>query len=176
MTNGKNLLIALGEQWPVYLAYVTSFITILIMWSNHHKLFKHITHTDQLSLLINGLLLMVVTVIPFPTSLLAEYIQRPVVLDQTVAGAVYSGTCLLMAVFFNILWVYASQDYKLLDKDADPREVDEITRQYRFGPLLYLVAFGLAFVSVWASLGLCMLLAVFFGLPSPTKKMAEVEE
>ena len=35
-------------------------------------------------------------------------------------------------------------------------------RQYRFGPLLYLIAFGLAFVSVAASIAACLALAIFF--------------
>jgi len=53
-------------QWPVYLAYGLSFLTILIMWINHHNLFRLIRRTDHVFLLLNGLLLLVVTTIPSP--------------------------------------------------------------------------------------------------------------
>src|SRR5262245_58066326 len=64
-----RLISVLGRQWPTYLAYVTSFLTILIMWVNHHRLFQHIKRTDNPFLMLNGLLLMGVTIVPFPTGL-----------------------------------------------------------------------------------------------------------
>jgi len=158
-----GLAAALAGQWPVYLAYLLSFLTILIIWVNHHNLFKLIGHFDQLFLLLNGLLLMVVTLIPFATTLLADYIQQP---DQKTAQAVYATVSLLMAIIFNRMWAYASRDRRLLSADAEQKQVDAITRQYRFGPILYLSAFGLAFVSAQASLAVCIGLAVFFAVPS----------
>ena len=68
---------ALLRLWPSYLAFVTSFATILVMWVNHHKLFRHIRRSDDAFLFLNGLLLLFVTSVPFPTSLVAEYLQRP---------------------------------------------------------------------------------------------------
>lgn len=164
LPEGVRLTSALLRQWPVYLAYATSFLTILIMWMNHHKLLRHIKHADHLFLLINGLLLMGVTVVPFPTSLLAEYIEHPY---AKVAASVYSGTFVGIAVLFNVLWRYASHKGRLLLNNHDPQLVQSITDQYRFGPLMYLVAFGLSFVSVTASIGLCVALVVFFAMPPP---------
>jgi len=74
---GGTLLRALSHQWPVYLAYLTSFATILVMWLNHHNLFKQIKRVDHTLLLLNGLLLLGVTLVPFPTALI---------------GGVYPGT------------------------------------------------------------------------------------
>ena len=164
LPEGVRLIGALLKQWPTYLAYVTSFLTILIMWMNHHKLFQHIKRSDHMFLLINGLLLMGVTIVPFPTSLLAEYIEHPY---ARVAAAIYSGMFVVTAVLFNILWRYAAHKGRLLVKDYDPQVVQKITDQYRFGPLLYIVAFGLSFVSVTASVGICVALAIFFALPLP---------
>ena len=62
---GTGLLEVLLEQWPAYVAYVVSFLFILIMWINHHILFTHIARNDHLFLLLNGLLLMLVTLVPF---------------------------------------------------------------------------------------------------------------
>jgi uncharacterized membrane protein len=153
---------ALLRQWPTYAAYVLSFVTVLIMWTNHHKVFRLIRRTDPTFLLINGLLLMFVTLVPFPTSLLAEHLAQP---GGATAAAVYSGTFVLIAVMFNGLWHYAAWQDRLLIRGYDPDAARSITRQYRFGPLLYGTALLLAFVNVWASVGLCGGLAVFFALP-----------
>jgi uncharacterized membrane protein len=153
----------LVHEWPVFVAYVMSFGTVLVMWTNHHKLFRLIRRSNHTFLMINGLLLMFVTLVPFPTALLAEHIAQP---GAATAAAVYSGTFIMIAVLFNLLWHYAAHEGRLLVHGHDPAAAASITRQYRFGPLLYLAAFLLAFVSVPASVGLCALLAGFFALPT----------
>lgn len=158
-----GLAAALVGQWPVYLAYLLSFLTILVTWVNHHNLFKLIAHVDHLFLLLNGMLLMVITLIPFATVLLADYIQQS---DKKTAQAVYAGVFLVMAVIFNRMWFYASRGGRLLAADADQKKVRGISDQFRFGPLLYLAAFGLAFVSAQASLAVCIGLAIFYAVPS----------
>ena len=167
VTSERTLFIALLNQWPVYLSYVLSFLTVLIMWMNHHKLFRHIRRSDHPFLLLNGLLLMGVTVVPYPTAILAEHINRP---GSRVAAGVYSGTYLAITILFDVLWRYASHGRRLLARNYNPELVAAISRQYRFGPVLYLVAFLLAFVNVWASIGVCMALAVFFAFPGVRPK------
>lgn len=155
---------ALLALWPSLLAYVTSFATILIMWINHDRLFEHIQQKDHGLLVYNGLLLMVVTLFPFPTTLLAEYLARPGA-NAKIAAAVYSAFSVLMAVCFNLLWRHASYEGRLLTDDHDRHKVRRITEQYRFTPLFHLAAFGLAFVFVPASVLVNLLIALFFALP-----------
>jgi uncharacterized membrane protein len=138
-------------------------VIILIIWVNHHGLFKLIKRTDHLFLVLNGLLLMTVTTLPFVTALLAAYIGRP---EMRVAQLVYSGASLLMALTYNRMWAYAARGGRLLDAEADQRVVHSVTKQFSVGPPLYAAAFVLAFFSAEASLALCILLAVFFALPS----------
>ncbi len=169
-----HLVAALAGQWPVYLAYALSFLTILIMWVNHHALFVFIRRADHLFLLLNGLLLLVITAIPFATALLAAYLREPDP-DKKAAQTVYSSLSLAMALVYNRMWAYASRDGRLLDPAADGRLVESITKQFRVGPGLYLLTVLLAFVSAEASLALCILLAVFFALPSTlTRPLAEL--
>jgi uncharacterized membrane protein len=85
----------LAKQWPAYLAFVISFSFIGVMWINHHRLFTYIRRTDHALLILNGLLLVGVTVVPFTTSLLAAYLGRQ---DQEVAMMVYSGTYVVIAL------------------------------------------------------------------------------
>jgi len=159
---GPRLAVLLLRQWPSYLAFATSFAFIGIMWINHHRLFTLIHRSDHTLLVLNGLLLCGVTVVPFPTALLAAYIGHR---DQRVAAMVYSGTYLVIAVSYNLLWRYASYQNRLLDQRADPRAVNAIHQAYGYGPLMYLIAFGLAVVSVPACLAMNVALAIFFALP-----------
>lgn len=158
-------------QWPSFLAYALSFVTILIMWINHHALFKLIRRSDHAFMMINGLLLMLITFVNYPTALLAETFKQSIpngtsllqgTLDQRAAALFYSGTFVVTAILYNVLWYYARHGSRLLARGHDRALVELITRQYRFGPLFYLVAFLFAFVSAPASIAVCMLLAVYF--------------
>src|SRR6266576_6480547 len=161
----------LGGQLPALLAFVTSFFTIGIMWINHHRLFTHIKRTDTGLMLFNLLLLLVIVFIPYPTALVAQqYALNP---DRHDAALLYSGTNTIMAICFNLLWRYASYHNRLLGKDTDPRAVQAINRQYSFGPLLYLIAFGLAWINVPSSIILNFILALFFAVPGrPPRQLA----
>ncbi len=146
----KSLASFVVDQWPAFLAYFNSFLTILIMWLNHHNIY--------------GVLLMLITFVNYPTALLAPVLRSGTADDKQFATLVYTGTFVVTAVFYNVLWLYATYNGRLLGKDASKTLVAQITREYRFGPLFYLVAFLLAFVSVPASLAVTVLLAVYFAL------------
>jgi uncharacterized membrane protein len=158
----------LATQWPSYLAYVASFLAILVMWINHHTLFKLIGRADRVLMIYNGLLLMLVTVVPFSTSLLAEYVTSND-FNQREVAAVYSGVFILVSIAFNLLWRYAARERRLLDDSAHPAHVKGVTDSYRFGPLFYVAALLLALVNIPASLVLNIVLAIYFALPHTRK-------
>jgi uncharacterized membrane protein len=160
--NDQVLWRILHDELPSLVAYVTSFATIGIMWLNHHRLFQHIKRTDTGLLLLNLLLLLIIVFIPVPTALLAEYLINP---NQHIAAMIYSGTNVVLAICFNLLWRYASYHNRFLGKNVDTRAVAAISRQYLFGPLLYLIAFGLAWFNTPASIIVNFALALFFALP-----------
>jgi len=159
---GRSLAQVLLAQWPAYLAFVTSFMTILIMWVNHHRIFTLVARCDDRLLLYNGLLLLGVTVVPFPTALVAEYLRHD---GQRTAAILYNLTFIFIAICFNVLWRSAAVGNRLLHPGADPLAVKRIFDAYRYGPVWYLAALGLVFVSVTASLVLNLALALFFAAP-----------
>jgi uncharacterized membrane protein len=170
-TKPNDLGPTLLTNWPAYTAYLISFAFILVMWVNHHNLFRLIQRTDQTFLLLNGLLLLFVTVVPFPTALVAEYLQRwhDARADSIVALAVFNGTYVMIGVAFNLVWRYASHRGRLLSRRADPAAISEVHRRYRFGPL-YLVCFAVGLLppvpwTLYISLGLNVALAAFWALP-----------
>jgi uncharacterized membrane protein len=162
---GQTLAHALAGQWPTYLAFVTSFLTILIMWVNHHRLFTHVGRWDDRLLFSNGLLLLGVVLLPFPTALVAEYLGRP---GQTTAALVYNSTFIAIAICFNMLWRSASTDARLLRTDHDRDAVRHITESFRFGPLFYVTALIVGVFSVTTSLAVSCALAIYYALPSRT--------
>jgi uncharacterized membrane protein len=165
----ESLLVALLGLWPSYVGYAVSFLQIGVIWANHHNRFRLLERSDHVLLFLNILFLMCVAFIPFPTALLAEYIQGSEGERQT-AIAVYSGTLAVTGIFFTLLWLYAAKDYRLVNRNLDPRLLQAMTRRYLIGAVLYIVAFAIAFVSALASLVLIVGLALLFVLPEPGER------
>jgi uncharacterized membrane protein len=149
------------HQWPSYLAFLLSFAFIGIMWINHHRMFNHIRRADEGLLILNLLLLLGVTAVPFPTAVLAVNLRTT---DARVAALLYNGTYVVIAIFFNVLWRYALAHH-LLGHEVNRASAEKISRQYAGGPILYLVCLAIAWFSVTASLILNIALAIFFALP-----------
>lgn len=156
---GAKLLL----QWPSYLAFVISFAFIGVMWINHHRLFTHIRKSDDTLLILNLALMFSVCIVPFTTALLAAHIGHP---GARTAVIVYDAAYLCVALFFNLLWRYAaSRDGHLLAIDLDREVADKITQQYNYGPVAYMIAIALAWISIPASLLINLVLAIFFAIP-----------
>jgi uncharacterized membrane protein len=161
---------ALFKQWPSYITFITSFATILIMWASHHGLFKLVYRADTPFLFANGLLLLLVTVVPFPTSLVAQYLSTPA---AALVCAVYAGVFVVINVAYNLLWWAARRQRRLLNPAVTPRQVKRLTRHILLGLPVYGLATLLAFWNAYVSLGLCSCLWIFWaftfyeGSPSP---------
>jgi uncharacterized membrane protein len=161
----ESLPEALARLWPSYFGYVLSFVTIGIMWANHHGVFKDIDRVDHTLIVLNLLLLMAIAFLPFPTAVLADYLRDA---DYALpATLTYGATLTVIAVFFNAMWLYASRGRRLIDEHVSDARLRSRTRRYLFGPLLYGVTIPLAFTSVWISLGIITALALLYLLPSP---------
>ncbi|HEX6679532.1 MAG TPA: TMEM175 family protein, partial [Gaiellaceae bacterium] len=143
-TLGHELL----RLWPSYLGYLTSFLTIGVMWINHHYVFELIARVDRTMLLLNTLLLMMIAFVPFPTAVLAQFVETD---GARAAAFLYGATLTLTALAFLAWWGYASAGRRLIDEAVPDDTVDDVTRSYLPGSLLYGGAALLAFVEPWAS-------------------------
>jgi uncharacterized membrane protein len=152
------------EIWPSYIAYAVSFITIGIIWSNHHTVMNQLARVDRTFLMLNVVLLMCVAFVPFPTRLIAEHLRDRH--DLQAAALAYGATMTVMAIAYFSLWMYASRGLRLLREDADPRVVSGITRSYLPGIPTYLTATLIAFVSPLASVILFGAIALFYVVES----------
>jgi len=157
-----NLGRVLLEEWPMFLAFLTSFFTIGVMWMNHHRLFTLIHAVDDSLVALNLLLLLGITWIPFPTALLATHLRASG--NDRMAALIYSATFFVMAIFFRVLWSYARRTPGVIPVEKEEHAAN-ITRQYRWGPLFYVAAIVIAIFSGTACLIWSLLLAIYFALP-----------
>jgi uncharacterized membrane protein len=160
--SGAHLGHELLRLWPSYVAYAVSFLTIGIMWVNHHTLFRHFERVDRPLLLLNIGLLMLIAFVPFPTRIAAEFLRSDA--DRRAAALLYGTTMTITAIFFFATWFYGSRN--LLSPDSDHREVSGITRSYLPGAPTYALATVLAFVDARVSLILFAAIAIFYALSS----------
>ena len=164
VSSSSHLSSELLQIWPSYVAYVVSFVTIGVIWANHHTVMSQISHVNRTFLVINTLFLTVVAFIPFPTHLLSEYIREPE--SARAAAVAYGITLMLTAVMFNVLWRYAASGRRLLRADANPSTVDGISRSYAPGPFLYAAATAIALVNPYVSAGIYAAIALFYVVES----------
>jgi TMEM175 potassium channel family protein len=153
---------ALGDAWPSYVTYVVSFLTIGIIWMNHHAQFDRIERADRTLMVLNLLLLLFVTLIPFPTRLLATRLNNHA--DRDLAAAVYACTLLAMSIAFFSTYVWAAHR-RLFGEWIAERHVGYLLRRNGAGLSVYAAAIGIAFASPDISLALCGLVACYYLLP-----------
>jgi uncharacterized membrane protein len=175
----------LAMAWPQYAAYVVSFLTIGIMWTNHHTLFGHIRFVDRPLLVLNLLLLMGIVAIPFPTALIAEHLTGPNRSGGQAAAAVYGAVMIVISVFYNAIWWYLMQHAEELGSVSSQQTLRGSIPRLGTGPLLsriprwsvglvgYAAGTLVAFVSAGAALAVYGLLAIFYlfnHLPNPPRE------
>ncbi len=119
-----NLWRGIADQWPSYLAYATSFITIGGIWLAHHGIFRRLQYANRQLMLINLLLLMAVSFLPFPTKLMAEAIDSS---DAERAAVIFYGASLLViSSLLSALLGSVARDRHLLRPEVSAKEFNAI--------------------------------------------------
>jgi uncharacterized membrane protein len=150
----------LASHWPSFAAYGVSFLTIGIIWVNHHGLFRNFTAVDRPLLFLNLLLLFFVVTIPFATAMIAAYLRRGGA-DASLAAAVYQGVFLGMSIAFGtLLWWSIRHEYLAIPLTGAAARAALI--RFSIGNLAYAAAIGVAWLSAPASLLVSALVAVYY--------------
>ena len=160
LPDGGSLDGQLGRAWPSYVSYVISFVTIGIMWVNHHDIFRLIGRVSRGLLLANLALLLAVSFVPFPTKVLGEHLHHGGG-DQRSAVVFYSASFFVAAVAYNVLWQVAAWRNRLIVPGAEAAAT-EVTRRFRYGAPSYLLAAAVALWQPAAGLAVDAGLAAFF--------------
>ncbi len=160
----QSLAGGLIAQWPVYAAYVVSFVTIGIIWINHHVMIGRLREADRTILFLNLLLLMSIALLPFATRLMAAYLRQSH--GQHLATGIYSGSFLLMAVFFATLnrHILLTKAH-MLHTELPIGQRRQILARSIIGVAPYAIATALAALSAYLTLGICAALAAYYAFP-----------
>lgn len=158
---GERLAHALWAQWPSYAAYLVSFLTIGVIWLNHHRVFEQVVRVDGPLLLLNLNLLLWTALIPFPTAVVAENLSGGGEAART-ASALYSGVLLVMGLAFGALFAWVTRDDRLLHRLPPPGVVRAARLRFMFGQAVYGGALALSWLSPPLALALCGLMALYY--------------
>jgi uncharacterized membrane protein len=161
-TSDSSVASSLVHAWPSYLAYAISFLTIGIIWVNHHTVMKQIDRVDRTFLFLTVIFLMVVAFSPFPTRVLAETLRD----GSKAAAFAYGLTFTAMAVTYGALWFYAASGRRLIAESADQRVVSGISRSFAPGSVIYGLATLSSLISAYLAVALYAAIALFYVLES----------
>jgi TMEM175 potassium channel family protein len=141
----NHLWRGIAHQWPSYLGYATSFLTVGGIWMVHHGIFRRLQYANRRVMNINLLLLMAVAFLPFPTSLVAEAIRHSSA--ERAAVIFYGGSLLVISLLYSALWGAVASDRSLLKPEVSAKEVDAIARATTPNLAFYLAVILLAFIA-----------------------------
>ncbi len=158
------------NAWPSYFAYVVSFLSIGIMWMNHHTMFGHITRVDRPVLVLNLFLLLAIVAIPWPTALVAENLHRSA---GAAAAVSYGVVMILISIGFAGLWIYTVRHAEKLGGQVEPETLRRSIPRFTGGLLAYVAGTIIAAVGLpVAALIIYGALAVYYlfdHLPAPVE-------
>jgi uncharacterized membrane protein len=134
---------ALRAEWPSFVAFVISFVTLLVAWAGHHRGVSKLVRSSKTFLFVNGFLLLVVSFIPFPTAVLAGYLLTP---QANIAVVFYCAAFLLLGLAFNAWWQTARWPVFLLSPSFPKSEEKKISIQLLIGFVITAIT---TFISYW---------------------------
>ena len=139
----QELIDALVHLWPSFFAFLYSFGGILIQWILHHNGFNHMDKTSRPFIYANGFLLLTIVFFPFPTALLAEYINTE-----------YAMPAIVFYIFFSVInsiaWFFfirtTIKPKRLLSDKFIHEQFDKLKASNRYAIIIYT---STAVVAIW---------------------------
>ena len=160
--SGAGLGGDLARNWPTYVAYVVSFLTIGIMWLNHHTLMAQMQRVNRPLLVLNLLLLMGVVAVPFPTALVADHLTGPYVAGGPAATVTYGLVMVAISVAFSAMWLYVGKHASEVARQPDRPPPRWTNLRFSAGLIGYVAGTVIAVFSPGAALALFGLIAVYY--------------
>ena len=155
----KGLQEALLSKWPICLAYVISFVNVLLAWIGHHGLFKMLRQSNNSIMITNGLLLMMVALVPFPTKTLGLFLLTSALKTAVIF---YTGYFVLISLAFRLLWYAANRKKGLLIDGITEKQIKQTTRNENIGLVCNSIIFAVAFINPWAALVLSFVMWMYW--------------
>ncbi len=138
----QRLTTYLFESWRPFLGYISSFVLVGTYWLQHYAIFHYIERADRKLVYLSGLFLLSVSFVPFPTGLQSAYRR------DELAMVLYAGTQVVCGSSLLAIWLYASTNHRLINRDTSARVIQSMSRRIAFTPMLSLMAIPVSFLSL----------------------------
>jgi len=162
--SATDLLQGLGGQWPYYLGYFTTFLTVGMVWISHHQMLRYFERVDETIQILNLLVLVFITLTPFTTGLLAEYIYPAGTGTDRVVVIVFGANWLLNGLVFGLMWSYAHRNHFLKPAIGEAR-IKSVTRGFTVSAVITIVGLFVALFNAQISLLIYLLIAFYHAAP-----------
>ena len=154
----KDVITELLHLAPKFISFALSFLIVAIYWVNHHQFFHSLEKTDRSLLWYNNLLLFTLSFVPFPTAFLGEYPTG------MVPVMLYGAAMFASAFSFNLMLKHAVRSDLFL-ASVSKEVISESIKKGKLGPIVYLIATACAFISVYISLAIYVIVPVLYFIP-----------
>jgi len=151
------------QAWPSYLAYLISFLTIGGAWIAHSGLTDSLERVDRIFLRLNLLFLMLIAVLPFPTRLVGDALQKTVGAER-VATVVYGTALLAIRLMFIALSGY-TRHTDLRRAGTEDADMKEATSKFRYILVGYLITIAVSSLLPLLAVVLYLAIAVYLFVP-----------
>ncbi|MBS1552091.1 MAG: DUF1211 domain-containing protein [Bacteroidetes bacterium] len=162
----QDVLRELLHLSPKFISFAMSFVIVAIFWVNHHQFFHSLEKTDRAMLWYNNLLLFWLSFVPFPTAFIGEH---PV---SMIPVMLYGAVLFFASVSFNLMLRHAVKS-NLFQHTISDKVLRQSVKRGKIGPVIYFVSIISAFISVYISLAIFLLVPVFYFSP---QKIVRIEE
>jgi uncharacterized membrane protein len=157
----------LGNHWATYLAYLASFLVAGTIWLNHHATFRLVRRTTYRLQVLNLLLLLPISILPWPTQLIADAAKNGTLKDERVTVIIYGVTMTLVAVCFNLTWRYIMAKPELLHPWVTKDALTMRDHRYNIGLPIYPIVTVVGWFSLPTFLVINVIMAILYLLPTP---------
>ena len=157
----------LGDHWATYLAYLASFLVAGTIWLNHHATFRLVRRTTYRLQVLNLLLLLPISILPWPTELIADAASNGTASDGRVTVVIYGVTMTLVSVFFNLTWRYILARPDLLQTWVTKELLSLRNKRYNLGLPIYPLVTVIGWFSLTTFLVINVIMAIIYLLPTP---------
>lgn len=161
---GREVWKALESIGPKYLAFLFSFMTLGIMWLNHHHMYYMVQKVDERMLWLNLNLLFWLSTIPFPTAMIGSNPLLP------ESAALFGAVLTLSSISFLMMRSYAVKKSLMDSKEKKVNQLlymmnQRVRTKNLIGILCYLISIPLAYVNVYSAFSFILVPSMIFFVP-----------
>jgi uncharacterized membrane protein len=161
---GTHLLSGLAHEWPVYLTYFVSFMTIGAVWIEHSAMVDALDHVDGIFMRLNLVLLLFCAFLPFPTRLMSEFAGD--IPGERVAVVFYGAVLLMMTLMLLVMGRHAENEGLFgADLEDERREEARVKYQLLPGLIAYIAGGALGLVSPRLGVFIYLVIAIYLAIP-----------